>query len=222
MNKNNQMPVWDLFVRVFHWSLLLFFLAAYLSGDDKGGFHRYVGYAVFGLVAVRIVWGFCGTKHALFSDFICPPTMALSYLKELLSGKPKYYIGHNPAAAWMITSLLALTIMTCVSGYAAFTAKGKNPSFESGNVFSIVKNVYADDVEHEKHKDRNARKERHDNSEKDDNESDSMWGDLHEVFAQLMLVFICFHIIGVVVSSKMHNENLIKSMITGRKSPHIS
>jgi len=223
MNEKNeiiQKPVWDLFVRFFHWSLALLFIVAYLTGDEKDVLHRYIGYAMFGLVLVRIVWGFFGTKYALFSEFFCSPAKALNYLKELASGKPKYYTGHNPAAAWMIISLLALTVMTCVSGYAAFTGKGKSPSFESGNVFSIITNVYADDDEYENHKDRNAKRERHDNSGKDDDESDSIWGDIHEIFAQLMLIFICFHILGVAVSSKMHHENLVKSMITGTKTMH--
>ena len=157
---------------------------------------------------------------ALFSDFICPPANALNYLKELMNGKPKYYTGHNPAAAWMIISLLALSILTCASGYEAFTVKGKNPSLKFGNIFSIVKNAYADDDRQEKHKDRNDRKERHNKSEKGDNESDSVWSDIHEMSAQFMLILICLHMIGVAVSSKMHNENLVKSMITGTKGTH--
>ncbi len=222
MNKNNRIPVWDLFVRVFHWSLVLFFFVAYVTGDDKGALHRYAGYVVFGLVMVRIVWGFCGTKHALFSDFICPPAHALNYIKELLNGKATYYTGHNPAAAWMIISLLALSILTCVSGYQAFTMKGRNASLDRGNIFSIVKNSYADDDRQERHKDQNEREDRHKNSGKDDNDSDSVWSDIHELSAQFMLILICFHITGVALSSKMHNENLVKSMITGTKSMHRS
>lgn len=204
----------------FHWSLVLLFFVAYITGDDKGVLHRYVGYVIFGLVLVRIVWGFCGTKHALFSDFICPPAKAIGYLKKLIVREPKYYIGHNPAAAWMILSLLILSMLTCVSGYEAFIAKGKNPSLEFGNIFSIVKDAYADDDKHEKHKNRSDEKERNNDFGKDNNESHSVWGDIHEMSAQFMLVFVCFHIIGVAVSSKIHNENLIKSMITGTKGTH--
>jgi cytochrome b len=40
---------------------------------------------------------------------------------------------------------------------------------------------------------------------------------LHEIFANLMLAIIGIHVVGVVVSSWVHQENLIGAMISGRK-----
>ncbi|MFM0515679.1 cytochrome b, partial [Paraburkholderia sp. RL17-373-BIF-A] len=54
-------PVWDLFVRVFHWGLVGAFSGAYVLSEDGGTLHHALGYAVVGLVAARIVWGFAGT-----------------------------------------------------------------------------------------------------------------------------------------------------------------
>ncbi|MDK9707599.1 MAG: cytochrome b/b6 domain-containing protein [Desulforhopalus sp.] len=218
MNNNIQIRVWDLFVRVFHWSLLPLFFVAYLTGDDKGPLHRYVGYAVLGLVAVRIVWGFVGTKHALFSDFICSPAKALTYLKELVTGKPAHYTGHNPAAAWMIILFFANSIIICLSGYAAYAAKGNNPSFGFGDTFSIVESAYADDDGKREHEGKHERHGGNQKSEKEgDDDRDSVWSDIHEMSAQFMLFLIGLHIIGVAVSSRKHNENLVMSMITGKK-----
>ena len=217
MNNNNQIRVWDLFVRVFHWSLLPLFFVAYPTGDEKGPLHRYVGYAVLGLVAVRIVWGFCGTKHALFSDFICSPVKALTYLKALVIGKPTHYIGHNPAAAWMIIFLLANSMIICLSGYAAYAAKGNNPSFGFGNTLSIVESAYADDDGKREHKEKHERRGGNPKSAREDDDRDSVWSDIHEMSAQFMLLLIGLHIIGVAVSSRKHNENLVMSMITGKK-----
>ncbi|MDO9069724.1 MAG: hypothetical protein Q7W05_14885 [Deltaproteobacteria bacterium] len=63
-----QMPlikyIWDLFVRLFHWPMTLLFFVAHVTGNDKGAQHRYVGYAVLGLVVIRISGGFVGTEHA--------------------------------------------------------------------------------------------------------------------------------------------------------------
>jgi len=41
--------------------------------------------------------------------------------------------------------------------------------------------------------------------------------ELHEALANGMLVLIAVHVIGVLVASRAHGENLVKAMITGRK-----
>lgn len=216
MNEKNQVVVWDRFVRFFHWSMILLIFLAYVTGDIKGPLHRYVGYAVLLLVIARICWGFWGTKHALFSDFICSPAKGLNYLKELVNGKPTHYTGHNPAAAWMILLLLTSSIIICLTGYAAHTAKRGMNSLGSSNTISIVGNAYADDDKNERHEGKHKGRERHNDGESDD-ESDSVWSDIHEMSAEFMLILICLHIVGVAVSSKVHNENLVKGIITGKK-----
>ena len=95
MNKN--IRVWDPLVRIFHWSLVLAFTVAYVTGDDENSVHVYAGYAVLGLISFRVFWGLVGSKYALFSDFIYSPTTVFRYLKGLFSCNPKHYIGHNPA-----------------------------------------------------------------------------------------------------------------------------
>lgn len=42
--------------------------------------------------------------------------------------------------------------------------------------------------------------------------------DLHEVVANGMLLLVLVHIVGVIASSVLHRENLVRSMVTGLKS----
>jgi cytochrome b len=222
MKANCQIIVWDLFIRISHWLLVVLFFLAYVTADQKGPLHRYVGYAVFGLVVIRIIWGFTGTKHALFSDFVCSPAKAWSYIKELAAGKPKHYTGHNPAAAWMILFFLIGSIVVCISGYKAYAAKGMKSSLDFNNTDSFIAKVYADRDGREGHGNKHGRHGKHRNGEKGDGERDSFWSEIHEISAQFMLFLIVLHVVGVVVSSKMHSENLVKSMITGKKGIDVS
>lgn len=164
--------VWDPFVRVFHWSLATLFLVAYLTGDETEKVHIAAGYTIAGLVALRIVWGFVGPRHARFNDFVKSPRTVLAYLRDLALFRAPRYIGHNPAGGIMIVVLIVMLIGTCISGYMLTT--------------------------------------------------DAFWGakaaeEAHEVFANLTVGLIFFHVLGVITASLLEKENLVKSMITGRK-----
>ena len=101
-----QVLVWDLLVRVGHWLLVVLFFVAYFTEDDLLTIHSWAGYGVGIYLIVRIVWGFVGPKHARFSDFAYGPTRAAQYLKDLILFQSKRYLGHTPAGALMIFTLL--------------------------------------------------------------------------------------------------------------------
>jgi cytochrome b len=52
----------------------------------------------------------------------------------------------------------------------------------------------------------------------DGKEGEEFWEEIHEASSYFMLILIALHILGVVISSRLHKENLVKAMITGKKN----
>jgi len=117
-----EVKVWDPLVRVFHWTLVIGFFTAYLTeGEDETLFlHTWAGYIVAGLVLVRLLWGFIGTRHARFRDFVFRPAVIKAYLFDVLRFKPKRYLGHNPAGGLMIVLLLISLSCTVFFGMGLY------------------------------------------------------------------------------------------------------
>jgi len=97
MDNTQFIKVWDIAIRVFHWTLVGCYALAFISSENIPKLHVFFGYSVLFLVLFRILYGFVGSKYARFSDFLYRPAQIADYLKGLLIGRPKHYIGHNPA-----------------------------------------------------------------------------------------------------------------------------
>jgi cytochrome b len=164
--------VWDAPTRVFHWLMVLSFAGAYLTAEEDGWrlVHVTLGYTMAGLVAFRVVWGFIGTRHARFTDFVRGPGAAMRYLRSVVRGQPEHHTGHNPAGALAVVALLVLTVATVVTGWATYRELGGDALEE-----------------------------------------------LHEAIANVMLGLVVLHVVAVVVSSRLHRENLVGAMISGYK-----
>lgn len=113
--------VWDLAVRIFHWSLATAFLGAWLLGEDGGSLHQALGYGVLGLVAFRLLWGVIGSHHARFTTFVPAPRELLAYFKDVMAHREVRHLGHNPAGAAMIVALLLMLIATGTTGWLQTT-----------------------------------------------------------------------------------------------------
>lgn len=109
--------VWDVAVRVFHWSLVGCFAAAWASADAWDAFHEVMGYAAVTLVAFRLLWGLVGGRYARFGQFVRRPTAVFAYLGQMLRGREGRYIGHNPAGGAMVVALLVMMTVTGVTGW---------------------------------------------------------------------------------------------------------
>lgn len=167
----DEVRVWDPLVRLFHWSLVTALAVAFLA-EDSLSIHEAAGYVALALIGLRIVWGFLGSRHARFVDFVPSPRSLARYLSSLAHGRAERHLGHNPAGGVMILALLTGVAAVGISGWLTTT--------------------------------------------------DRFWGvrwleDLHELLAYGLLVLVGCHVLGVLVSSLLHRENLVRAMIVGRK-----
>jgi len=178
--------VWDPLVRIFHWSLVGAFFLAFITEDDWMDLHIQAGYAVALLIAFRLVWGIIGTRYARFSQFVKAPSAVFKYLGQMLSLKVPHYLGHNPAAAAMIVSLIVSIIMVSFTGMVIIAAQGQGPL--AGTLFAGFNPEWMEEI--------------------------------HEFFANFTLLLVILHVAGVVVSSLLEGENLVRAMINGRKKYH--
>jgi cytochrome b len=201
--------VWDPLVRAFHWTLVIAFAVAYLSGEESLALHVWSGYAVGGLVALRILWGFIGPRHARFSDFAFGPIASWRYLIDLVRGRARRYLGHSPAGAAMVFLLLVTLVVLVGSGlqlYAVEENAGPLAGLTTAAPGAAATSgaIAGDDDE--------AGAQR-----QGDGGGDGIWGGVHETLANLVLALAILHLGGVLLASFVHRENLARAMVTGSK-----
>jgi cytochrome b len=207
---SNEIRVWDPMVRIFHWGLVIAFTVAYLSGDEENSLHIYSGYAVLGLIAFRVIWGLIGSRYARFSDFVYSPATVIQYLKGLVARKPKHYTGHNPAGGWMVIAMLLSLFVVTVSGLKVYAIEeGLGPLAGESPALTVISVAYADDDD--------AGHRKNENGHGEDEAAEEFWEELHEVSSNFMLFLIFLHIAAVIISGRLHKENLVKAMFTGKK-----
>jgi cytochrome b len=114
---NQTVKVWDPFVRVFHWSLVASFAAAWVTAEEWDKPHEWAGYASAALIGFRVLWGLVGPKYARFSQFVRSPGTVADYLRSLINGRERRYLGHNPAGGVMIVALILATTATALTGW---------------------------------------------------------------------------------------------------------
>lgn len=115
-SNKTQVYVWDKFIRLFHWSLVICVVLAILFQELRE-VHKFIGYTMATLVAMRIIWGLMGSHYARFSSFIPSPKTLINYIKSLKNGNEKHYLGHNPLGSIMVVALISTLIGLFITGY---------------------------------------------------------------------------------------------------------
>ena len=189
--------VWDPLLRLFHWSLVASIAIAWITSEESETWHEWVGYIALGLIGFRLVWGLIGPRYARFTQFVRSPSEVIDYTKDMLNKREKRYIGHNPLGAVMVLALLATTAAT---GFTGWLLADEERMAMLSEIPAFVAPAFADsDDDHE------------------DGEEEEFMEEVHEVFANLLLLLIFLHVVGVIYASKRHAENLARAMVIGKK-----
>lgn len=133
---------WDLPVRLFHWTLVALLAFMFWSGKTGGNameYHMYAGYWVLALVLFRVMWGFAGSTHARFSDFLAGPGRAIAFARQLMSKTPASVAGHNPLGGWMVLALLISLLVQTGTGLFA-----NDDIAAEGPLFSLISKQLSD------------------------------------------------------------------------------
>jgi len=179
--------IWDLPVRLFHWTLVILLATSYFSGRAGGDWmklHFWSGYAILTLLLFRIAWGFVGSTTARFSHFVKGPAAWFVYLRNFAAGRT-YEVGHNPVGGIMVVVLILAVLAQAVAGlFSADT--------DMGTVNGPLANSIAD-----KWVDRLT--------------------SFHQSWVNVILCLVALHVLAALTYLVWKRQNLIGAMFTGHK-----
>lgn len=129
----DKVRVWDVPVRLFHWSLLGLFSFSWWSGENGAmDWHRRSGLLVLGLLLFRLFWGLAGSRTARFAQFLKGPRAVIAYARK--AGDEHPTDGHNPLGGWSVAALLLVLLTLACAGLFAVDADG----VEAGPLAGLV------------------------------------------------------------------------------------
>ena len=123
MRADAPVPVWDLPLRLLHWTTAACVLVAWLTPNSHDTLHRSAGYAVLALLPLRLLWGFFGTRHSRFRNPVRILRALPSYLLDIGRGRSRRYLGLNPAGSAMSMAMLILLAISGVTGWMQVTLR---------------------------------------------------------------------------------------------------
>ena len=182
--------VWDPFLRLFHWLLVVTFGVSWLTaelGVEYREYHFYSGYTALGLIVFRLLWGFFGTSYARFTHFLRGPRALVEYIRARVTSKPlpELYPGHNPLGALAVVVLLFLVGAQAITGLFA-----DDDILYTGPWREAVSAATANDL--------------------------TAWH--HRIF-DFLLAFVVLHVLAIALYKLRFDEPLTRAMVHGRKTP---
>lgn len=135
-----RVKIWDGFVRISHWLIVLLVIAMWFTAEEGYmDWHLRLAAVTGALVITRVLWGFWGSDSARFATFLKGPGAVVSHLKEFRQGHYQPTNTHNAAGGWAAVLLLLVLALQFASGLFA-----TDEIFHSGPLASLVSNDFSD------------------------------------------------------------------------------
>ena len=179
--------VWDLPVRLFHWTLVLLVVVSFTTGKLGGNWlawHFRSGYCILALVLFRILWGLFGSETARFADFVRGPRKVFEYGRSLIRGAGMVHVGHNPLGGLMVVLMLVLLLVQATTGLYVDDDAGTRAPLADTASDAIV----------------------------------SLFTRIHRININIIVACVALHVSAALFYLFARNDNLIKPMLTGRKT----
>jgi cytochrome b len=115
----DQVRVWDLPTRLFHWSLVVLVCFSVVTAKIGGAWldwHMRSGYTILTLLIFRLLWGVAGSRYARLAHFVRGPRVVFEYIR---GRHPDVKVGHNPLGALSIVAILAVLLLQASTGLFA-------------------------------------------------------------------------------------------------------
>lgn len=193
--EQQEQPIWDLPIRIFHWLLPLLIGACWWTAKNHMlEYHRWCGYGLAFLIVFRIYWGFLGSYTAKFKQFIKSPFVVFRYAMRLVGKKNEQTTsmdnqpGHNPMGGYAVVLMLLVIGSQILLGLFAIDTDG----FDGG--------PFADYIDYDLSR---------------------TFAEWHELLFNLLLVNIGLHIAAILFYRIVRKNNLIPAITIGKTSPNI-
>ncbi|MBX2881658.1 MAG: cytochrome b/b6 domain-containing protein [Granulosicoccus sp.] len=181
-----QVPVWDIWIRLFHWTLaisVVVLLFTGLTGEFFFEWHRLLGEVVLLLIVFRLFWGVIGSSNIRLLRLLRSPREALVHLRHLTARDVPAEREHNAAGSWAVLLMLLLIGIQALTGQ--FIAD--EDELIEGALYGSI-----------------------------DSSAMSWLYRIHMINAKLILLIVCVHVVMIAAYYIIARRNLLLPMLSGK------
>lgn len=109
--------IWDPFIRICHWTLVIVFILNYFVLEPGDLPHEILGYIAFSLVVLRVAWGLTTSNLAGFRHVSLRKTAFAHHINELRHRQVSQRHGHNPLGWLMVFLVIGLFVSLGITGF---------------------------------------------------------------------------------------------------------